>query len=226
MAAQWRDLFRSWSDPSDAFKLTHPDSPVGGAGPGFSRPPGPLQQPSASSAPHPDSPAGKLHDYQKESKKQPDDDKNPGCPGSGVRPPGGAVADISHRRFSLQNYFGNHERSFPFTPNHIGLNQLGSCIVEGTADSSQFRLPVCLRVFVRDSANQQVGPTCGAIFPGVATATSTAFSISINNIRGGASAPSVYFQIDQLDFPEHPEPGFRDPYLGLTVHIKSWRPSP
>ncbi len=134
------------------------------------------------------------------------------------------MADISHRRFSLQNYFGNHERSFPFTPNHIGSNQLGSCIVEGTADSSQFHAPVCLRVFVRDSMNQQVGRTCGAIFPGVSTATSTAFSIAINNIRGSASAPNVYFQIDRLDFPENPPPGFRDPYLLLTVDIKDWRP--
>jgi hypothetical protein len=154
--------------------------------------------------------------------KNQDSDKNPMCSGNGIRPSGGTVNVISRQRFSLQNYFGNHERSFPFTPNHIGSTQLGSCIVEGTADSSQFTVPVCLRVFVRDSMNQQIGPTRGAIFPGVATATSSTFSVFINNIGGSASAPRVYFQIDRLDAPE--TPGFRDPYLALTVDIKDWRP--
>jgi hypothetical protein len=225
MTASWRDGFRNWSDPSDPRNLAHPGSPTGGAGPGFSKPPGPTQRPIPSPIPPPDSPAARHYPYQTALPKKPNDDQAPICPGAGVRPLGGTVANISHQRFSLQNYFGNHERRFPFT-NHIGPSQFGSCIVEGTADSSQFRAPVCLRVFVRDSNNQNIGPTCGTIFPGVVTATNTAFSIAINNIRGSASAPNVYFQIDRLDFPKDPPPGFRDPYLALRVDIKDWRPGP
>ena len=57
---RWKDWFRSWSDPG---RFAHPDSPAGGSGPGFSRPPGSLglrdSGPLLSSVPHPDSPAGR-----------------------------------------------------------------------------------------------------------------------------------------------------------------------
>src|SRR5258708_23417319 len=66
MPADWRDLFVNWSDPSDPRNLAHPDSPVGGAGPGFSKPTGPKNPPTPSPVPHPDSPVGKLYPYQKD----------------------------------------------------------------------------------------------------------------------------------------------------------------
>jgi hypothetical protein len=65
MANDWRDWFRSKLHPD---QFAHPDSPAGGAGTGFARPPGPQQRYSWSSSrvPHPDSPAGRHFDWQSE----------------------------------------------------------------------------------------------------------------------------------------------------------------
>ena len=56
MGNDWRNRFRSWSRQGS---IAHPDSPAGGTGPGFSRPPGYLGDSpswSRSPVPHPDSP--------------------------------------------------------------------------------------------------------------------------------------------------------------------------
>lgn len=64
MADDWPDLWRSWQHP-DAF--AHPDSPSGGSGTGSSRPPGFRSHSTTfSGIPHPDSPAGRGFDWQKD----------------------------------------------------------------------------------------------------------------------------------------------------------------
>lgn len=58
MGKHWLEWFRSWSRQGN---LAHPNSPDGGSGPGFSRPPGPQLDShlwAASGVPHPDSPSG------------------------------------------------------------------------------------------------------------------------------------------------------------------------
>src|SRR5258708_34122035 len=59
MSADWRDFYRSWSNPDI---LAHPNSPAGGAGPGGSAT---LKQydPGAKGPP-PASPAARTYDYQ------------------------------------------------------------------------------------------------------------------------------------------------------------------
>ncbi len=60
----WRDWFRNRSRPGN---FAHPDSPAGGTGTGFSRPPGTLRYTWPwSRLPHPDSPAAGRFDWQLE----------------------------------------------------------------------------------------------------------------------------------------------------------------
>jgi hypothetical protein len=55
----WKDRFGSWC----AAEFAHPDSPAGGAGTGFSRPPGSAQEPPFSPVPCVGSPAGRCFDW-------------------------------------------------------------------------------------------------------------------------------------------------------------------
>jgi hypothetical protein len=67
MSDDWRDFYRSWSNPDI---LAHPNSPAGGAGPGGSIT---LKQydPRAK-VPHPYSPAARTYDYQSALRRRPD----------------------------------------------------------------------------------------------------------------------------------------------------------
>src|SRR5436190_6943016 len=55
MPGDWKDLYRSRSDDD---KFAHPDSPAGGSGTGFARPPAGAGK-SLTLVPHPDSPSGR-----------------------------------------------------------------------------------------------------------------------------------------------------------------------
>jgi hypothetical protein len=64
MPDDWSDWFRNRLFPD---KFVHPDSPAGGTGTGFARPPGPQRYSWLSSrVPHPDSPAGRTFHWQAE----------------------------------------------------------------------------------------------------------------------------------------------------------------
>jgi hypothetical protein len=60
VGGDWREWFRGGASREG---WTHPDSPNGGTGPGFSRPPMGCGDWSASRVPHPDSPAGRHFDW-------------------------------------------------------------------------------------------------------------------------------------------------------------------
>jgi hypothetical protein len=69
MGDDWRKPFHSWSRPGN---VAHPDSPAGGTGPGFSRPPGSQdERPWWSRLPgsHPDSPLGRHVNWPYELKR-------------------------------------------------------------------------------------------------------------------------------------------------------------
>jgi hypothetical protein len=63
--ADWRAWYQGWGDPNS---FAHPDSPSGGAGPGFARPPVQTGY-TWSPVPHPDSPAGRLYQWQQSLQK-------------------------------------------------------------------------------------------------------------------------------------------------------------
>jgi len=66
MRDDWREQFRSWLH-SDSF--AHPNSRAGGSGTGFSRRPG-FSSYSWSRLPHPDSPAGRYVDWERELRRR------------------------------------------------------------------------------------------------------------------------------------------------------------